>query len=124
MPNEHAIYLHDTPNKAAFNRETPRALSHGCVRVENIAELASPPVLGQQRTLDDRAGESPTRTKVLQLQRTMPVYIVYFTAQADRRRNASASSPDPYASRPDQLVAQLGGMAGRHASAHGSALRR
>ncbi|HET8611703.1 MAG TPA: L,D-transpeptidase family protein, partial [Sphingomonas sp.] len=39
MPNPYAIYLHDTPAKWAFAKED-RALSHGCIRVENITELA------------------------------------------------------------------------------------
>lgn len=37
--NNHAVYLHDTPNKAYFSREL-RGLSSGCVRVENPFELA------------------------------------------------------------------------------------
>lgn len=32
--NPFSIYLHDTPNKSAFRR-TQRAVSHGCVRLEN-----------------------------------------------------------------------------------------
>ena len=31
--NPFSIYLHDTPNKSAFNL-TQRAVSHGCVRLE------------------------------------------------------------------------------------------
>ncbi|WP_442588484.1 L,D-transpeptidase family protein [Pedobacter sp. AW31-3R] len=37
--NGSSIYLHDTNNKAAFNREQ-RAISHGCVRVEKPLEFA------------------------------------------------------------------------------------
>ncbi|MBN2681939.1 MAG: L,D-transpeptidase family protein [Bacteroidales bacterium] len=37
--NKHSIYLHDTPNKAAFNRAY-RAVSHGCVRIQKPLELA------------------------------------------------------------------------------------
>lgn len=39
FPNGESVYLHDTNNKGAFNRRV-RALSHGCVRVENPFDLA------------------------------------------------------------------------------------
>ncbi len=38
--NPHAVYLHDTPQKQFFDRGK-RALSHGCVRVENADRLAA-----------------------------------------------------------------------------------
>lgn len=78
MPNPQAIYLHDTPQKAAFDR-TNRALSHGCVRVQNIEELAA--LLHDGAALEDALAD-PAKTKVLQLQKSVPVYIVYFTAEA------------------------------------------
>ncbi|SFH43958.1 L,D-transpeptidase scaffold domain-containing protein [Pedobacter insulae] len=37
--NSHDIYLHDTPEQQYFSR-TKRALSHGCIRVENAESLA------------------------------------------------------------------------------------
>lgn len=37
--NNHAVYLHDTPNKANFNRAS-RNLSSGCVRVQDPFDLA------------------------------------------------------------------------------------
>jgi len=40
FPNGHAIYLHDTNNRAAFERNW-RCVSHGCIRVERPMELAS-----------------------------------------------------------------------------------
>ena len=39
FPNQHAVYLHDTPSKSLFNRDY-RAYSHGCVRVNNPFEFA------------------------------------------------------------------------------------
>ena len=38
MPNDHAIFLHDTPNKTLF-ANNPRAYSHGCLRTERAFEL-------------------------------------------------------------------------------------
>lgn len=39
FPNNFAVYLHDTNNRAAFLRKN-RAVSHGCVRLEKPLELA------------------------------------------------------------------------------------
>jgi len=40
FPNNYGIYLHDTPEQNYFAK-TKRAFSHGCIRVEHAAELAS-----------------------------------------------------------------------------------
>jgi murein L,D-transpeptidase YcbB/YkuD len=75
------IYLHDTPNHKVFARAY-RALSHGCVRVEKPLELAEL-LLGDawQGKLPDALLNKSTRT--LKLQRTMPVYLLYWTAWAE-----------------------------------------
>ena len=39
FPNNFAVYLHDTNNRGAFQRER-RTLSHGCVRVQKPFDLA------------------------------------------------------------------------------------
>ena len=48
FPNDHAVYLHDTPNRRLFGADK-RAFSHGCVRVENPFALADE-VLGPEWT--------------------------------------------------------------------------
>jgi murein L,D-transpeptidase YcbB/YkuD len=84
MPNQWAIYLHDTNARSRFNSQV-RALSHGCIRTQNIHDLAAE--LGS-----DDGGEW-TREKideVLASKKTVeakfvtpvPVYIVYFSAAA------------------------------------------
>jgi murein L,D-transpeptidase YcbB/YkuD len=40
MPNSKEVYMHDTPNKQLFDRDF-RFLSHGCVRVEGVYDLAA-----------------------------------------------------------------------------------
>ena len=100
MPNPYAIYLHDTPVKSAFTRDK-RALSHGCIRVQNISELASS--LEGTGQVDEALAQP--KTKVLQLQKSMPVYIVYFTAQADANGTIRYLD-DPYA-RDTKLTARL-----------------
>lgn len=39
FPNSHAVYLHDTPSRWAFNRKN-RAVSHGCVRLQKALDFA------------------------------------------------------------------------------------
>ena len=38
FPNQHAVYLHDTPNRSLFNAQK-RAFSHGCVRARPAVPL-------------------------------------------------------------------------------------
>lgn len=109
MPNPDAIYLHDTPNHSVFNREN-RALSHGCVRVENIEGLAA--LLHDQMQLDDALAD-PSRTKVFQLQKSIPVYLTYFTVEASPDGHINRIG-DPY-KRDGAMIAQLGEAPGRAA---------
>jgi len=76
------IYMHDTPNRKVFSRYY-RALSHGCVRLERPVELGEV-LLGlhwRGRLSEDINTNRATRT--LMLERTMPVYMVYWTAWSE-----------------------------------------
>ena len=100
MPNAYAIYLHDTPAKVLFEKQE-RALSHGCIRVKDIADLA-------ERLIDpadiDKAMSSYT-TRTFQIGKSIPIYIVYFTAAPDPVGKVSIYD-DPY--RQDEaLIAAL-----------------
>lgn len=88
MPNPHAIFLHDTPNRNLFDRDA-RALSHGCIRTERALELAMTiAILGQGATREEAVAISNSReyTRV-PVERTMPVYITYFTMGRDIEGN-------------------------------------
>jgi len=76
FPNDHAVYLHDTPARQLFDEEM-RALSHGCVRVEEPERLAEF-VLGWSETRLEAAIGGPERTVFLP--RPVPIHIEYFTA--------------------------------------------
>lgn len=81
FPNDHAVYLHDTPSRALFANEI-RAFSHGCVRVDQPFQLAET-VLGAQWSeprLKALIG-GPERT--LRLPKPLPIHIEYFTAGVD-----------------------------------------
>ena len=81
FPNRHNIYLHDTPSRSLFSRET-RAYSHGCVRVHRPLELAYhllAPQEAQPRDYFHRILDSRQETQV-DLVQQIPVHIVYWTA--------------------------------------------
>jgi murein L,D-transpeptidase YcbB/YkuD len=80
MPNEHAIFFHDTPAKALFEREV-RAFSHGCLRTKGIFGLGL-------RLLEDQpewgaaaidAAVAAGETVSVPLTAPVPVHIGYFT---------------------------------------------
>lgn len=73
LPNALGIYLHDTPSKDLFAR-TDRALSAGCVRVENPDRLAALLFRGAAPPVAAGAAEHAA-----DLPRPVPVYITYLT---------------------------------------------
>ena len=84
MPNEHAIFFHDTPSRHLFANDQ-RALSHGCVRTERALELAiTMAILGKGATKEEALAISTSGkyTKV-PLQKQLPAYITYFTMASD-----------------------------------------
>lgn len=84
FPNTHNIYLHDSPAKELFNRNT-RAFSHGCVRVSEPERLASYVLRDMPQWNDSRIDEAMTsgEEKYVTLKTKVPVFIVYFTAWVD-----------------------------------------
>jgi len=78
FPNDFNIYLHDTPQRALFDKDV-RAFSHGCIRVQRPAELAQW-VLGWDSTRVANAMTGERANVYVSLARKLPVYIVYLTA--------------------------------------------
>ncbi len=84
MPNEHAIFIHDTPSRGLF-AASQRALSHGCVRTERATELGmTMAILGAGMTPQDGVAivTSGKYTRV-PMTKTFPVYLTYFTMATD-----------------------------------------
>lgn len=80
MPNEHAIFFHDTPAKALFDREV-RAFSHGCLRTKGILGLALR-LLEDQPAWDAAAIDAAVaagQTVTAPLTAPVPVHVAYFT---------------------------------------------
>jgi murein L,D-transpeptidase YcbB/YkuD len=87
FPNKHDVYLHDTPEKSLFGRDS-RAYSHGCVRVQNPFEFAAA-LLEHEPKLDaamlvDAFGP---KERWFNLEVRVPVYLTYFTVRADQDGN-------------------------------------
>lgn len=79
FPNKHAIYMHDTPQKAFFQRDM-RALSHGCVRLQDPRGMAAAVLGTSVDYVADKLKKGHSSEKVT---RTIPVYVAYFTAWPD-----------------------------------------
>jgi murein L,D-transpeptidase YcbB/YkuD len=85
MKDDEAIYLHDTPAKAAFALPN-RHRSHGCVRVENAVQFAT--ALAEQEGIADKfqtAMQSGDET-FIKLPNEIPVRLLYQTAFWDGSR--------------------------------------
>ncbi|GIW47282.1 MAG: peptidoglycan-binding protein [Deltaproteobacteria bacterium] len=84
FPNRFNVYLHDTPRKNLFERKE-RSFSHGCIRVEKPIELAEY-VLRMNQGWDKKRLLSEInrgKTKQIELEQKIPVYILYFTTWVD-----------------------------------------
>lgn len=84
LPNPFDVFLHDTPEKALFARDT-RTFSEGCVRLEQATVLAQYVL----RRLDGWDAErlqseiDTLRNQTLRLPEPIPVYVLYLTSWVD-----------------------------------------
>ncbi|MGD9866250.1 MAG: murein L,D-transpeptidase, partial [Pseudodonghicola sp.] len=84
FPNKYNIYLHDTPQKNLFQRET-RAYSHGCIRLADPFDFAYALLSAQT---DDPKGYFQSilatgKEAKVELETHVPVHIIYRTAFTD-----------------------------------------
>ena len=85
MPNEHGVYMHDTPLKPLFNQRS-RAFSAGCVRVQDVFTLVE--WMAKHETGWDQPGRAQDviatgQALDLTLTRPLPVHFTYITAWAE-----------------------------------------
>ncbi len=80
FPNRFNVYLHDTANRALFDKQD-RALSHGCIRVQDPIEFAK-----LLYNMDNNPAASKIsdilqtkKTKGVNFQTPIPVHLTYFT---------------------------------------------
>jgi murein L,D-transpeptidase YcbB/YkuD len=108
FPNDHSIYLHDTPARELFDEET-RAFSHGCIRVEDPMSLAEL-VLGGETTgwtaerIEDAIGG---KERTVFLPHPLAIHIEYFTEFVDEFGELQ-ERPDVYG-----LARKVGGILAR-----------
>src|SRR5262245_31171136 len=85
FPNQHAVYLHDTPQRSLFASER-RTFSHGCVRLDQPFRFA-------EMILNRDSGEGWTEQRLramigrgertIRLRTVIPIHITYFTTFVD-----------------------------------------
>jgi murein L,D-transpeptidase YcbB/YkuD len=81
-PNEYDVYLHDTPARGLFGLRR-RALSHGCVRLEQPVALAQY-LLGEQPERDSlETLIAQGSGRMIGLKKRVPIHFLYWTAWAD-----------------------------------------
>ena len=118
FPNNFSIYLHDTNNRGAFQRER-RTLSHGCVRVQKPFELACyllpdadewtresirismdiPPVTERGRSWVSQHASAKRPFRLISYRDVkphVPLYIMYYTTFPNPKTGAIDFWPDIY----------------------------
>lgn len=111
FPNDESVYLHDTPKKGPFKLAV-RALSHGCVRVQNAVDFgmallqADADAAGRpfdEPAMRSRAGRGGS--VIIDLTTQVPVFLEYYTASVDDA-GVVRFHPDIYAYDAEVIAAQ------------------
>ena len=76
LENPFSTYLHDTNSKGGFAKDS-RFLSHGCIRLEKPVELADLLTDGKIDTTLLKTGVKDTESKIVKLEKKVPVFIIY-----------------------------------------------
>lgn len=86
-PNKHLIYLHDTPSKSLFARNS-RAQSSGCIRVENAMELAEYLLSDQSAYHSEKINEILETGKLteVRVKQQLRVHHLYWTAWMENEK--------------------------------------
>lgn len=91
FPNRHDVYMHDTIERALFAQPN-RALSHGCIRVQDPMKFARI-MLAEGNGLDARGVEHAIAGGgEVKLKEPIPVHNTYFTVVADAGGHVSTLS--------------------------------
>ena len=81
FPNEYDVYIHDTPARELFSKDS-RDFSSGCIRIEKPIELAeyvlNDSIKWKKKEILQVIKESKERT--VSLPKPIPVHLLYWTA--------------------------------------------
>jgi murein L,D-transpeptidase YcbB/YkuD len=107
FPNSFDVYMHDTPQDSLFNKPK-RALSHGCIRLENPVALAEYVLRDQPQWTTEKitAAMNAGREQGVPLKEHLPVHIGYFTAWVNADGSVTYTD-DPYNLDPKQKAQGL-----------------
>lgn len=89
LDNDQLIFLHDTNDRALFERPR-RAFSHGCIRVEQARALAAWVLDETEAGIEAEIGRRPTHR--VPLRATIPVVLVYRTRFPDEQGRLTGSA--------------------------------
>ena len=81
FPNRFAVYLHDTPNKKLFNRNS-RAFSHGCIRLHQPQSLLAT-IATVDESIDIKEAQkvlAGKKKETLNINNKIPIHLIYLTA--------------------------------------------
>lgn len=84
FPNSESIFLHDTNRRGFFNYPR-RALSHGCVRVDNALDVArailddDAVAAGERKPVGLKSIAKGNKTYVFVLEEPIPIFLEYYT---------------------------------------------
>lgn len=129
FPNDFDVYLHDTSNRGAFNKDR-RTLSHGCVRVQKPFDLACFLMPDADEWTKDRLrismdikpetergwnylnqhADDPKPYRLMTYQQIsphVPLYIIYYTAYPNPTTGVVETWPDLYGY--DKVISRAGG---------------
>jgi murein L,D-transpeptidase YcbB/YkuD len=97
FPNNFSVYLHDTPTDRLFFKDR-RALSHGCIRVENPVGLAHYVMRDRPEWTPERisAAMHAQQEQTVKLKSPIPVHIGYWTAWVEPDGKTVTYTDDPY----------------------------
>ncbi len=111
FPNRHDVYMHDTPQRGLF-AQSFRALSHGCMRLDQPRKLAELILAEDKGWSSDKVGAMFQAGGDVTLTKPVSVYLTYFTARVSEDGKVE-KYPDIYG-HDERLMSALQGRAVRY----------